>query len=37
MRDEFNNSSNYDEFSGCDVKEDHVPAEYDMPSKTASL
>lgn len=33
MRDEFNNSSNYDEFSGCDVKEDHVPAEYDMPSE----
>ena len=31
MRDEFNNSSNYDEFSGCDVKEDHVPTEYDMP------
>lgn len=31
MRDEFNNSSNYDEFSGCDVKEDHVPKEYDMP------
>lgn len=30
MRDEFNNSSNYDEFSGCDVKEDHVPIEYDM-------
>lgn len=33
MRDEFNNSSNYDEFSGCDVKEDHVPMEYDMPSE----
>lgn len=33
MRDEFNNSSNYDEFSGCDVKEDHVPAEYDMPGE----
>lgn len=33
MRDEFNNSSSYDEFSGCDVKEDHVPAEYDMPSE----
>lgn len=33
MRDEFNNSSNYDEFSGCDVKEDHFPAEYDMPSE----
>lgn len=33
MRDEFNNSSNYDEFSGCDIKEDHVPMEYDMPSE----
>lgn len=33
MRDEFNNSSNYDEFSGCDVKEDHFPMEYDMPSE----
>lgn len=33
MRDEFNNYSNYDEFSGCDVKEDHVPMEYDMPSE----
>lgn len=33
MRDEFNNSSNYDEFSGCDVKEEHFPAEYDMPSE----
>lgn len=33
MRDEFNNSSNYDEFSGCDVKEDHVPMEYDMPTE----
>lgn len=33
MRDEFNNSSNYDEFSGFDVKEDHVPMEYDMPSE----
>lgn len=33
MRDEFNNSSNYDEFSGCDVKEDYVPVEYDMPSE----
>ncbi len=31
MRDEFNNSSNYDEFSGCDIKEDHFPMEYDMP------
>lgn len=33
MRDEFNNSSNYDVFSGCDVKEDHFPMEYDMPSE----
>lgn len=33
MRDEFNNSSNYDEFSGCDVKEDHFPMEYDMPGE----
>lgn len=33
MRDEFNNSSNYDEFSGCDVKEDHFPMEYDMTSE----
>ena len=33
MRDEFNNSSNYDEFSGCDIKEDHFPMEYDMPSE----
>ena len=33
MRDEFNNSSNYDEFPGCDIKEDHFPMEYDMPSE----
>lgn len=37
MRDEFNNSSNYDEFSGCDVKEDHFPMEYDMPSENGQI